>query len=182
MHLTDAAPSPLGEEPEITLEQSVRGGLRMAAYLAVAVVVTLAAGMIYILLSNGEMEPWGGGWGAMAMELAVVFASYFVAGVLGGVAFWLLRMRRPSLPGWVLTCAVLGATAMASLLVCIALADLALGVRVVEMPPAGERGRVLLALTGLSAVLGAFVGPFFWWLVEWRYRQSAARHSAEQAA
>jgi hypothetical protein len=87
------------------LGEDIRGGLLYAAGFSILAVVIIAVAGVGTLVGAQQVT----GWSQLPLGLPLIIAGYFIAGTLGGFAYWLLRPMRRWLLGWMLTGFVISA-------------------------------------------------------------------------
>jgi len=158
----DSMPSPVVvSETRPTLKDGVRLGIRYAALLSVLVLATFAVAIPMVAAFRpSELS----GVVDVLVMLPLVFAAYFMGGVLGGAALWVLRPLRRWVVGWVATGVLIAGAAYGSVGLVAAVAYVYGGINMMDYTSPADAWSSLLPVT-LMTSLGAGIpgGLLFWW-------------------
>jgi len=99
----------------------------------------------------------------MPLGLPLIIIGYFLAGTLGGFAFWVLRPWRRLLIGWVLTGFIISALVYGSIGV-IGVISYYAGVNILDLKSATEGWRLVPIVALITGVVpGIPVGIYYWY-------------------
>jgi hypothetical protein len=148
-------------EPRPALKDDVRLGIRYAVILSSSVLATF----VVVMLVAAVVRPreLAGGVSVLVM-LPLVFAAYFLAGVLGGAALWALRPLRRWVVGWVATGILIAGAAYGSMGLIAAVAYVYGGINMMDYTSPAEAWDGLGTVTAIAS-LGAGIpcGLWYWW-------------------
>ena len=135
--------------------------LRMAARTTVLAGTVALAGSAILIVEDGVsaflvVVPVG------ALALLLVFASYYVAALLGGSAYFFLAPVSHRWLGQILLAAVLGFIVYGTVGLTFVLAYAYLGPSLLDYEPRAEAWRYLLLATGALTLVTALIGPPIW--------------------
>jgi mannose/fructose/N-acetylgalactosamine-specific phosphotransferase system component IIC len=140
------------------LWNDIRTGWLYAAWFSVIAVVIL----LFAVVSNSLGASRVRDVDQALPALPLIILGYFVAGSLGGIAFWLLRALGQSLIGWMLRGFVIAALVYSTIGVT-GIIGFYFGVNILNLHSAAEGWRMLPVLALILGVFpGTLVGLYQW--------------------
>jgi len=145
--------------PPGSLSRDIRDGwLYAAGFSVLALLIIVVAGLSTLTGAHKFAD-----WSLMPVALPLVIVGYFLAGTLGGFAFWVLRPWRRWLIGWVLTGFVISGLVYGSIGV-IGVVSYYAGANILDLKSAAEGWRLLPIVALITAVVpGIPVGIYYWY-------------------
>src|SRR5262245_58460520 len=144
----------------VSLWEDVRTGWFYAAGFSVIATLILVFAAVSNALGAARVKDLDQ---VLPFGLPLVILGYFVAGTLGGCAFWILRVLGNSLMGWMLRGFVIAALVYSTIGVT-GIIGFYFGINLLNLDSAAEgwRGLPLLAVI-LGVFPGALVGVYYWY-------------------
>ena len=133
------------------LRNDLRMGVFFAVGFSVAAVLAVAIGAFTDWVGLAEYSDWS----EFPIGFPLIIAGYFAGGILGGVAFWLLRPLHDSDFGCILTGCVIGTIAFGSISLIGVLAYVHLNINIFDFESPRQAWNMW---PWLSAVLGILIG------------------------
>jgi len=145
--------------PPGSLSRDIRDGwLYAAGFSVLAVLIIVLAGLATLTGARKFSD-----WSSMPLGLPLIIIGYFLAGTLGGFAFWVLRPWRRLLIGWVLTGFIISALVYGSIGV-IGVISYYAGVNILDLKSATEGWRLVPIVALITGVVpGIPVGIYYWY-------------------
>ena len=138
----------------------VTGLLYATAITALAVVMVAVGGAIQFVthgLGGVHVHP-----GQVLIAVVTVVGSYYVAGLLGGMAYYALQGVSDRYLGQVLLAFVLGGIAFGVIGLSGTLAYVCFGLNMFDLSSSAEGWRILPEVVLIAALMTAVLGPLIW--------------------
>lgn len=144
------------------LRDDITKGLGVALGLSVTAAIPLALLGIALCVESARGSTLEMPWSGYAALLLLVFASYFVAGSVGGAVFGLLRPLRAIAYGWLITGALLWTIAYGTVGIAIAAFYDQAGKYVLENSSQAEAWQMVPWMMACTGIFGGCYGIFQW--------------------
>ena len=143
-------------------KSELRNDLRMGVFFAVGF-----SGAAVLGITTAALSDWVGlahinNWSDFPIGFPLIIAGYFAGGILGGVAYWLLRPLHDSDFGCILTGCVIGTIAFGCICLIGVLAYVYLNVNIFDFDSPAQAWSMWPWLSvGLGILLGGPLGFYF---------------------